>query len=122
MIPSVYTFLLDGSLCGSLLALIAARLWGRPRTFMLRLFLWLMPATAVCMTAAYIIWISLNIPCDDTYDGIVFLPFLGAVCGIGLYLFALPFVSLARFSPFWRERLVACLSGPNGKNRDRTAQ
>ena len=124
-IPGAYTFAI-GSLFGLLCALTAARLCCRgsltPKAFVVRLLLWLMPATAVCLTVADIIWISLTVPWDDLCDGVAFMPFFGPLFGIGLYIFVLPFVALAHFSRFWRERLAACLGARDGGDCDRTVQ
>jgi hypothetical protein len=83
----------------------------RPLCFMLWLAVWMLLGSLFATYGFFIVGTSImsSGPGPDILEAILMLTLIGLIFGLCLYVFNLPYMILAFYSPFFRERFCACL-------------
>jgi len=83
----------------------------RPPRFMLWLAVWMLLISLITTFGFFIVGTTLmsSGPGPDILQAILMLTLIGLIFGLCLYILNLPFMILAFYSPFFRERLNTCL-------------
>jgi len=77
--------------------------------FMLYLAFW---TIAVCLVSMFVVFLAVSIIQQTTVSissVLIMIPIVGLIFGACLYVIVFPFMILAFYSPFFRERFYACL-------------